>query len=152
MPDYQPRQDAFAAHMAATGVSWPSCRYPRPGVPDRLAAPGADVRQHRVRAQLGDRVFLAPGREPVFVLPRMVKEFDLPDGVSGDGAWSMSATTPRPSSGGRQSPTARSPGWASALGPGQTPSWVAAGAAEAELGSASLLVNLMRRVKSERRS
>lgn len=28
--------------------------------------------------------FLAPGREPVFVLPRMVVEFDLPEGVPGE--------------------------------------------------------------------
>ena len=28
--------------------------------------------------------FLAPGRDPVFVLPRMVKEFDLPEGITGD--------------------------------------------------------------------
>lgn len=28
--------------------------------------------------------FLAPGRDPVFVLPRMVTEFDLPDGAPGE--------------------------------------------------------------------
>lgn len=28
--------------------------------------------------------FLAPGQEPVFVLPRMIREFDLPHGVPGD--------------------------------------------------------------------
>ena len=28
--------------------------------------------------------FLAPGREPVFVLPRMVKAFDLPEGLTGE--------------------------------------------------------------------
>lgn len=28
--------------------------------------------------------FLAPGKEPVFVLPRMIREFDLPNGVEGD--------------------------------------------------------------------
>ena len=27
--------------------------------------------------------FLAPGRDPVFVLPRMIREFDLPNGVAG---------------------------------------------------------------------
>ncbi|MCF6508104.1 aminopeptidase P family protein [Blastococcus sp. MG754426] len=28
--------------------------------------------------------FFAPGREPVFVLPRMIREFDLPNGVPGE--------------------------------------------------------------------
>lgn len=150
MPDYEARQRTFAERMDAAGL-------------DLVFLPAsADLEyltgfQRRVPA-FGNveyahnwvtGCFLAPGRDPVFVLPRMVKEFDLPEGVAGDVAlvnemdngeaiFRHAATAAGPV--GRLGVGART--WA------DTVMQLQAALPGADLAGASRLVNLMRRVKS----
>jgi Xaa-Pro aminopeptidase len=150
MPDYEARQRTFAERMDAAGL-------------DLVFLPAsADLEyltgfQRRVPA-FGNveyahnwvtGCFLAPGRDPVFVLPRMVKEFDLPEGVVGDVAlvnemdngeaiFRHAATAAGPV--GRLGVGART--WA------DTVMQLQAALPGADLTGASGLVNLMRRVKS----
>jgi hypothetical protein len=62
--------------------------------------------------------FLARGREPIFVLPRMVTEFDLPAGCRARSSPSTSSTTATRCSGGWRHGSAHRARWRSAPGPG----------------------------------
>jgi Xaa-Pro dipeptidase len=93
--------------------------------------------------------FLAPGRAPVFVLPRMVMAFDLPEGINGEVAV-VNELDDGEAIFGR---VATSFGLVRRIGLGAR-AWadtilqLQSVLPGAELGSASTLVNLMRRVKS----
>lgn len=151
MPDYQSRQDAFAAHMAATGTELAFLPVSADleyltGLRRRVLTFGNIEYAH----SWVTGCFLAPGREPVFVLPRMVKEFDLPDGVTGEVALVNERDDAEAIF--RRAATAYGP--IARLGVGSrtwadTVMGLRRALPDAELGSASRLVNLMRRVKSE---
>jgi Xaa-Pro aminopeptidase len=150
MADYEARQRTFAEHLTTAGI-------------DLVFLPvSADLEyltgfQRRVPA-FGNveyahswvtGCFLAPGREPVFVLPRMVKEFDLPEGVVGevalvneldDGEAIFRRTVKAFGPVGRLGLGART--WA------DTVLQLEAMLPDSEMTGASRLVNLMRRVKS----
>jgi Xaa-Pro aminopeptidase len=150
MPDYQARQDAFAEHMRSSGTDLAFLPVSADleyltGLRRRVLTFGNIEYAH----SWVTGAFLAPGREPVFVLPRMVKEFDLPDGITGEVAlvnelddgtaiFSRVATSFGPVR--RIGLGART--WA------DTVLQLQSALPGAELGSASTLVNLMRRVKS----
>ena len=151
MPDYQSRQDAFAAHMAATGTELAFLPVSADleyltGLRRRVLTFGNIEYAH----SWVTGCFLAPGREPVFVLPRMVKEFDLPDGVT----WEVALVNERDDAEAifRRAATAYGP--VARLGVGSrtwadTVMGLRRALPDAEVGSASRLVNLMRRVKSD---
>src|SRR5215468_1377043 len=85
MPDYQSRQAALAGHMTSAGIDLiflpvsADLEY-LTGLKRRVLTFGNVEYAH----SWVTGAFLAPGREPVFVLPRMVKEFDLPEGITGE--------------------------------------------------------------------
>lgn len=149
MPDYHARQKTFAEHMAAADT-------------DLVFLPvSADLEyltgfQRRVLT-FGNieyahswvtGCFLAPDRDPVFVLPRMVKEFDLPEGLVGDVALVNELDDAEPIF--RRAATASGP--VRRLGVGartwaETVLRLQVTLPGAELTGVSGLVNLMRRVK-----
>jgi Xaa-Pro aminopeptidase len=84
-PDYPARRAALAEQMTEVGVDLmflpvsADLEY-LTGLQRRVPAFGTvGYAHHWVAGAL-----LAPGRDPVFVLPRMITEFDLPEGVVGD--------------------------------------------------------------------
>jgi Xaa-Pro aminopeptidase len=150
MPDYQARQRTFAEHMSAASI-------------DLVFLPvSADLEyltgfQRRVLT-FGNveyahswvtGCFLAPGREPVFVLPRMVREFDLPAGSVGEVALVNELNDGQAIF--RHAATAFGPVARLGLGArtwADTVMQLQAVLPGAALTGASRLVNLMRRVKS----
>jgi Xaa-Pro aminopeptidase len=150
MPDYQSRQAALAERMTAAGTDLiflpvsADLEY-LTGLRRRVLTFGNVEYAH----SWVTGAFLAPGRAPVFVLPRMVKEFDLPDGITGEVAlvnelddgeaiFRRVATSYGPV---RQIGVG-SRAWA------DTVMQLQAALPGAQLTSASTLINLMRRVKS----
>ena len=150
MPDYQSRQATLAEHMTAAGTDLiflpvsADLEY-LTGLKRRVLTFGNVEYAH----SWVTGAFLAPGRDPVFVLPRMVKEFDLPEGITGDVAI-VNELDDGVAIFGR---VARSYGPVRKLGVGAR-TWadtilqLQAVLPDARLDSASRLVNLMRRVKS----
>jgi Xaa-Pro aminopeptidase len=150
MPDYQSRQATLAEHMTAAGTDLiflpvsADLEY-LTGLKRRVLTFGNVEYAH----SWVTGAFLAPGRDPVFVLPRMVKEFDLPEGITGDVAI-VNELDDGAAIFGR---VATSYGPVRSLGVGSR-TWadtvmrLQAALPDAQLGSASRLVNLMRRVKS----
>ena len=150
MPDYQSRQAALAEHMTAAGTDLiflpvsADLEY-LTGLKRRVLTFGNVEYAH----SWVTGAFLAPGRDPVFVLPRMVKEFDLPEGITGDVAI-VNELDDGAAIFGR---VAKSYGPVHKLGVGAR-TWadsvlqLQAVLPDAQLDSASKLVNLMRRVKS----
>jgi Xaa-Pro aminopeptidase len=150
MPDYQSRQATLAEHMTAAGTDLiflpvsADLEY-LTGLKRRVLTFGNVEYAH----SWVTGAFLAPGRDPVFVLPRMVKEFDLPEGITGDVAL-VNELDDGAAIFGR---VARSYGPVRKLGVGAR-TWadtilqLQAVLPDAQLDSASRLVNLMRRVKS----
>jgi Xaa-Pro aminopeptidase len=150
MPDYPSRQRAFSEHLAAAGVNLAFLPVSADleyltGLRRRVLTFGNIEYAH----SWVTGCFVAPGRDPLFVLPRMVKDFDLPDGVSGevavvrelddaDAIFRRAATSFGPVA----TLAVGSRTWADTVIAlrGVLPS--------AGLTSASTLVNLMRRVKS----
>ncbi|MGI8416956.1 MAG: M24 family metallopeptidase [Nakamurella sp.] len=83
--DYGARRTALGERMEAAGIDLlflpPSSDLEYlTGMHRRVPAFGNVGYAHHWAAG----AFFAPGREPVFVLPRMITEFDLPDGVVGE--------------------------------------------------------------------
>lgn len=83
--DYAARREAASERMAAAGIDL------------MFLPPSADLEyltgMHRRIPTFGNvgythhwvaGAFFAPGRDPVFTLPRMITEFDLPEGVLGE--------------------------------------------------------------------
>jgi Xaa-Pro aminopeptidase len=150
MPDYQSRQATLAEHMSAAGTDLiflpvsADLEY-LTGLKRRVLTFGNVEYAH----SWVTGAFLAPGRDPVFVLPRMVKEFDLPEGITGDVAI-VNELDDGVAIFGR---VAKSYGPVRTLGVGAR-TWadtilqLQAVLPDAQLDSASRLVNLMRRVKS----
>jgi Xaa-Pro aminopeptidase len=150
MPDYQSRQAALAEHMTAAGTDLiflpvsADLEY-LTGLKRRVLTFGNVEYAH----SWVTGAFLAPGRDPVFVLPRMVKEFDLPEGITGDVAI-VNELDDGAAIFGR---VAKSYGPARKVGVGAR-TWadtilqLQAVLPDVQLDSASRLVNLMRRVKS----
>jgi Xaa-Pro aminopeptidase len=150
MPDYQSRQATLAEHMTTAGTDLiflpvsADLEY-LTGLKRRVLTFGNVEYAH----SWVTGAFLAPGRDPVFVLPRMVKEFDLPEGITGevaivneldDGAAIF-----------RRVATSFGPVRKVGLGArtwADTVLQLQAVLPDAQLDSASKLVNLMRRVKS----
>jgi len=150
MPDYQSRQAALAERMTAAGTDLiflpvsADLEY-LTGLKRRVLTFGNVEYAH----SWVTGAFLAPGREPVFVLPRMVKEFDLPEGITGDVAI-VNELDDGVAIFGR---VAKSYGPVRKVGVGAR-TWadtilqLQGVLPDAQLSSASTLVNLMRRVKS----
>jgi Xaa-Pro aminopeptidase len=150
MPDYQSRQADFAAHLTAAGAELAFLPVSADleyltGLRRRVLTFGNIEYAH----SWVTGCFLAPGREPVFVLPRMVKEFDLPEGITGEIALvnerdDAEAIFRRVATAGGQvrrlAVGART--WA------DTVMGLQRALPDAQLSSASTLANLMRRVKS----
>jgi Xaa-Pro aminopeptidase len=150
MPDYHARQAALASHMAASGTDLAFLPVSADleyltGLRRRVLTFGNIEYAH----SWVTGAFLAPGREPVFVLPRMVKEFDLPDGITGEVALVNE----------RDDGEAIFRRVATSFGPvrrvgvgartwGDTILQLQSALPGAGLASASTIVNLMRRVKS----
>ena len=150
MPDFQSRQATLAEHMTTAGTDLiflpvsADLEY-LTGLKRRVLTFGNVEYAH----SWVTGAFLAPGRDPVFVLPRMVKEFDLPEGITGevaivneldDGAAIF-----------RRVATSFGPVRKVGLGArtwADTVLQLQAVLPDAQLDSASKLVNLMRRVKS----
>lgn len=85
MPDYLSRQRAFSELLATAGVTLAFLPVSADleyltGLQRRVMTFGNIEYAH----SWVTGCLLAPGREPLFVLPRMVKDFDLPEGVTGD--------------------------------------------------------------------
>ncbi len=150
MPDYQSRQADFAAHLTAAGLQLvflpvsADLEY-LTGLRRRVLTFGNIEYAH----SWVTGCFLAPGREPVFVLPRMVKEFDLPEGITGD----IALVNERDDAEAifRRVATASGPVRRLAVGArtwADTVMGLQRALPDAQLSSASMLVNLMRRVKS----
>jgi Xaa-Pro aminopeptidase len=151
MPDYQARQRTFAEHLTGAGI-------------DLVFLPvSADLEyltgfQRRVPAYGNIQYahnwvtgcFLAPGREPVFVLPRMVRAFDQEGEVAGE----MAVVSELDDGEAIFRRAATAFGSVARLGLGartwaDTVLQLQAALPDAELTGASRLVNLMRRVKSQ---
>jgi Xaa-Pro aminopeptidase len=150
MPDYLSRQRTFSEHLAASGIDLAFLPVSADleyltGLKRRVLTFGNIEYAH----SWVTGCFLAPGREPVFVLPRMVKEFDLPDGITGD----VAIVHERDDADSIFCRAATSSGAAARLAVGAR-TWADTVIAlqralpSAELCSASRLVNVMRRVKS----
>ncbi len=83
--DYAARRTVLGERMASAGVDLvflpPSADLEYvTGLQRRIPAFGnVGYAHHWVAGML-----FAPGRDPVFVLPRMITEFDLPEGVPGE--------------------------------------------------------------------
>ena len=150
MPDYQSRQATLAEHMTAAGTDLiflpvsADLEY-LTGLKRRVLTFGNVEYAH----SWVTGAFLAPGRDPVFVLPRMVKEFDLPEGITGD----VAIVNELDDGAAIFGQVAKSFGPVRKVGVGAR-TWadtilqLQAVLPEAQLDSASRLVNLMRRVKS----
>jgi Xaa-Pro aminopeptidase len=150
MPDYESRRATLAEHMTAAGTDLiflpvsADLEY-LTGLKRRVLTFGNVEYAH----SWVTGAFLAPGRDPVFVLPRMVKEFDLPEGITGDVAI-VNELDDGAAIFGR---VARSYGPVRKVGVGAR-TWadtilqLQTVLPDAQLDSASRLVNLMRRVKS----
>ena len=150
MPDYQFRQATLAEHMTGAGTDLiflpvsADLEY-LTGLKRRVLTFGNVEYAH----SWVTGAFLAPGRDPVFVLPRMVKEFDLPEGITGD----VAIVNELDDGAAIFGQVAKSFGPVSRVGVGAR-TWadtilqLQAVLPEAQLDSASRLVNLMRRVKS----
>jgi Xaa-Pro aminopeptidase len=150
MADYQARQRTFAGHMTDAGIDLvflpvsADLEY-LTGLERRVPAYGNVQYAHNWVTGC----FLAPDREPVFVLPRMVKEFDLPEGVVGDVAVVNELDDGEAIF--RRAATGFGPVRRLGLGSrtwADTVLHLQADLPGAELAEASPLVNLMRRVKS----
>jgi Xaa-Pro aminopeptidase len=150
MPDYQSRQADFAAHLTSTGTELAFLPVSADleyltGLRRRVLTFGNIEYAH----SWVTGCFLAPGREPVFVLPRMVKEFDLPEGITGE----IALVNERDDAEAifRRVATAAGPVRRLAVGArtwADTVMGLQRALPDAQLSSASTLVNLMRRVKS----
>jgi Xaa-Pro aminopeptidase len=150
MTDYQSRQAAFAEHMAASGTDLTFLPVSADleyltGLRRRVLTFGNIEYAH----SWVTGAFLAPGRDPVFVLPRMVKEFDLPDGITGE----VAIVNERDDGEAIFGRVATSFGPVRRIGLGartwaDTVLQLQSVLPDAELGSASTLINVMRRVKS----
>lgn len=150
MPDYQSRQADFAAHLTAAGAELAFLPVSADleyltGLRRRVLTFGNIEYAH----SWVTGCFLAPGREPVFVLPRMVKEFDLPEGITGE----IALVNERDDAEAIFRRVATSGGQVRRLAVGartwaDTVMGLQRALPDAQLSSASTLVNLMRRVKS----
>jgi Xaa-Pro aminopeptidase len=150
MPDYQSRQADFAAHLTAAGAELAFLPVSADleyltGLRRRVLTFGNIEYAH----SWVTGCFLAPGREPVFVLPRMVKEFDLPEGITGE----IALVNERDDAEAifRRVATAGGPVRRLAVGArtwADTVMGLQRALPDAQLSSASTLANLMRRVKS----
>lgn len=151
MPDYQSRQRAFSERLASAGVNLAFLPVSADleyltGLRRRVVTFGNIEYAH----SWVTGCFLAPGHEPLFVLPRMVKEFDLPDGITGDVAVVRELDDPEAIF--RRAATSFGPLTTLAVGArtwadtviALQEAWPSAG-----LTSASRLLNLMRRVKGQ---
>jgi Xaa-Pro aminopeptidase len=150
MPDYQARQDAFAALLASSGTELAFLPVSADleyltGLRRRVLTFGNIEYAH----SWVTGCFLAPGREPVFVLPRMVKEFDLPEGITGEVALVNERDDAEAIF--RRVATSYGPVAGVAVGArtwADTVMGLQRALPGARLSSASTLANLMRRVKS----
>ena len=150
MPDYRSRQAAFASHMSASGTDLAFLPVSADleyltGLRRRVLTFGNIEYAH----SWVTGAFLAPGRDPVFVLPRMVREFDLPEGITGE----VALVNERDDGEAIFGRVATSFGPVRRIGVGAR-TWadtilqLQSALPGAALGSASTLINLMRRVKS----
>ncbi len=150
MPDYRSRQAAFASHMSASGTDLAFLPVSADleyltGLRRRVLTFGNIEYAH----SWVTGAFLSPGRDPVFVLPRMVKEFDLPEGITGE----VVLVNERDDGEAIFGRVATSFGPVRRIGVGAR-TWadtilqLQSALPGVALGSASTLINLMRRVKS----